>query len=109
MRHGYQLGDLQTVANNSNGLKFSIPVRNGTNGHGVPTGFDAERLVFLQVTVKDSKGNAVYKSGDRDPNGDVRDRHSLYVHNGELPPDDDLFNLQTKFIVRMAIRTINLV
>ena len=102
MRHGYQLGDLQTVANNSNGLKFSIPVRNGTNGHGVPTGFDAERLVFLQVTVRDSKGNAVYKSGDRDPNGDVRDRHSLYVHNGELPPDDDLFNLQTKFIVRMA-------
>ena len=102
MRHGYQLGDLKTVSNDSSGIKFSIPVRNGTNGHGVPTGFDAERLVFLQVTVTDSKGNAVYKSGDRDPNGDVRDRHSLYVHNGELPPDEDLFNLQTKFIVRMA-------
>ena len=64
-------------------------VSSGTDGHGVPTGFDAERLIFLQVTVKDSKGNTVYVSGDRDPNGDVRDAHSLYVHNGELKLDCD--------------------
>jgi hypothetical protein len=43
----------------------------------------------------------VYQSGDRDANGDVRDLHSLYVHNGELPQDEDLFNLQSKFVVRM--------
>jgi hypothetical protein len=40
-------------------------------------------------------------SGDRDPNGDVRDTHSLYVHNHELPEDPYLFNLQSKFMVRM--------
>ena len=73
---------------------------NATDGHGVPTGFDAERLMFLEVTVTDEQGRVVYISGDRDRNGDVRDGHSLYVHNGELPLDRDLFSLQSKFIVR---------
>ncbi len=33
-----------------------------------------------------------------DPNGDVRDLHSTYVHNGQLPLDEDLFTLQSRFI-----------
>jgi hypothetical protein len=56
--------------------------------------------MFLEVTVKDSDGKTVYVSGDRDPNGDVRDSHSVYVHNGELELDKDLFNLQSIFLVR---------
>jgi hypothetical protein len=40
-------------------------------------------------------------SGDRDPNGDVRDSHSIFVHNGDLPVDRDLFSLQSKFLVRL--------
>jgi len=48
----------------------------------VPTGFDAERLVFLQTTVTDCQGKIVFKSGDLDPNGDVRNEHSVYVHHG---------------------------
>jgi len=101
MRTGYLLGDIEMESVGVDGLKFGIDVKNGTDGHGVPTGFDAERLVFLQVSVTDSAGNLVYVSGDRDPNGDVRDKHSLYVHNGEIEEDKDLFNLQSKFIVRM--------
>ena len=85
---------------NERGLKFKVKVSNGTDGHGVPTGFDAEREVFLRTTVTDSEGKVVFKSGDLDPNGDVRNENSAYVHNGELPLDKQLFSLQTKFLVR---------
>jgi hypothetical protein len=101
LRNGFKLSDISIIRNTGGTLKFSVDVSSGTDGHGVPTGFDAERLIFLQVTVKDSKGNIVYVSGDRDPNGDVRDAHSLYVHNGELKLDKDLFSLQSKFVVRL--------
>ena len=66
----------------------------------MPTGFDAERLVFLRVSVWDRNGKLVFVSGDLDPNGDVRDSHSIYVHNGELPLDRQLFSLQTRFLTR---------
>ena len=102
LRAGYVLGDIVVDEAGPNGIKFNVEVRNATNGHNVPTGFDAERLVFLQVTVTDADGKVVFVSGDRDPNGDVRDLHSLYVHNGELKLDKYLFSLQSRFLVRMV-------
>lgn len=102
LRNGFKLDQIKVAKAGRKGIDFSIDVRNGTDGHSVPTGFDAERLIFLKVTVRDPRGKVVYVSGDRDPNGDVRDAHSLYVHNGELELDRDLFNLQSKFIVRQA-------
>jgi hypothetical protein len=102
LRNGYQIGEIKTIkASEKGGLKFSVEVKNATDGHGIPTGFDSERVAFLQVTVTDSEGTAIFKSGDLDPNGDVRDNHSLYVHNGELPLDRQLFSLQSRFITRM--------
>ena len=101
LRNGIHLSDqINVIKSDPSGLQFSIDVINATTGHAVPTGFDAERLFFLEVTVTDSHGNKVYVSGDRDPNGDVRDSHSVYVHNGELPLDEDLFSLQSIFLVR---------
>ncbi len=100
LRRGYQLGDFIVTKNDKKGIKFQVQAVNGTDGHGVPTGFDAERLVFIQVTVKDADDKIVFVSGDRDPNGDVRDVHSLYVHNNELPLDRFLFSLQSKFLTR---------
>ncbi len=100
LRRGYQLGDFVITRNDARGLAFKVQAVNGTDGHGVPTGFDAERLVFIQVTVTDAAGRVVFQSGDRDPNGDVRDMHSLYVHNNELPLDRQLFSLQSKFLTR---------
>ncbi|MDA7977396.1 MAG: cytochrome c family protein [Pirellulales bacterium] len=97
---GYQLGEIELVNVDQDGLDFRILVFNGTDGHGVPTGFDAERLVFLRVTVADRQGRIVFVSGDLDPNGDVRDSHSFYVHNGKLPLDRQLFSLQSRFITR---------
>jgi hypothetical protein len=102
LRAGYILGDVQVDRASSSGIDFKVEFRNGTDGHNVPTGFDAERLVFLEVTVTDSAGKVVLRSGDRDPNGDVRDLHSRYVHNGELPQDKYLFSLQSRFLTRMV-------
>lgn len=100
LRQGYQLGDLKVTKASKRDLRFEIQVKNGTDGHNVPTGFDAERLVWLQVTVTDSAGKVIFESGDLDPNGDVRDLHSHFVHDGKAPLDKHLFSLQSKFLTR---------
>ena len=102
LQAGYQFGEIELKKAGPKGVVFEVEVKNATTGHGVPTGFDAERLVFVRTTVTDREGTVVYQSGDLDPNGDVRDLHSLYVHNGELPLDKDLLSLQSKFITRMV-------
>lgn len=126
LRRAIQFGDFSITKNDSSGIHFSMEVKNATDGHGVPTGFDAERLMFMQVTVRDRLGRIVFVSGDRDPNGDVRDLHSAFVHHhaekseSELAktawkekvglkrrkedlkwlPDKYLFSLQSKFMTR---------
>ena len=100
LQAGFRLGDLRVEEAGDDGISFDVQVYNGTDGHGVPTGFDAERIIFLSVVVRDKNGKQVFASGDRDPNGDLRDTHSLYVHNGEVPLDPYLFSLQSKFLTR---------
>jgi hypothetical protein len=102
LRVGYQLGEVRVDRADDRGIAFKVQFTNGTNGHNVPTGFDAERVVWLRVIVTDGTGRTVFQSGDLDPNGDVRDSHSLYVHNGELPVDKFLFSLQSRFLTRMV-------
>lgn len=100
LRNGYLMGDLKVTKQTKKRLSFEIPVSNGTDGHNVPTGFDAERLVWLEVTATNEAGEVIFTSGDLDPNGDVRDTHSLYVHDNKLPLDKFLFTLQSKFLTR---------
>ncbi|MGI9387481.1 MAG: hypothetical protein ACR2OX_08620, partial [Methyloligellaceae bacterium] len=100
LREGFVLGKVVTDRADSGGISFRVQVRNGTDGHNVPTGFTGERLVWLQVTVRDAAGNVVFVSGDRDPNGDVRDGHSSYVHAGKVPRDPYLFSLQSIFVTQ---------
>ena len=100
LRNGYGIGDLVTKKSDRDGLRFKIEVKNLTTGHNTPTGFTGERLVWLRTTVKDSAGKIVFVSGDTDPNGDVRDNESSFVHAGELPVDDQLFSLQSRFLVQ---------
>lgn len=99
LRNGYHLGEVKIKNASANGIAFDVEVKNVTDGHNVPTGFTGERLVWLEVTVKDAAGNVLFISGDRDPNGDLRDLHSLYVHNGEWLEDPYLFSLQSKIVV----------
>ncbi|MEZ6063208.1 MAG: multiheme c-type cytochrome [Planctomycetaceae bacterium] len=100
LRAGYKLGHVEVEEADRDRIEFHVKVSNGTPGHGVPTGFDAERMLFLRVHVWDPRGRMVFQSGDLDPNGDVRDSHSFYVHNGHLPVDQHLFSLQSRFITR---------
>ena len=98
LRRGYQFGKFVVEENNDEQIAFNVEIKNGTDGHNVPTGFDSERLVFVQVTVADVEGKVVFRSGDRDPNGDVRDFLSRYVHNWEVPADPYLLSLESDFL-----------
>ncbi len=100
LRNGYHLGDVEVERADDDGLRFKVQVKNATDGHAAPSGFDAERIVWLHVVVTDANGETVFVSGDLDPNFDLRDLHSEFVHDGELPLDDQLFNLQSKFLTR---------
>ena len=100
LRNGYAIGDIVTQRADRGRIAFKVQVKNITDGHNVPTGFTGERLVWLRVTVTDSQGKVVMISGDTDPNGDVRDNESSYVHAGELPLDRQLFSLQSRFLVQ---------
>ncbi len=101
MKAGYKVEEaVIEEANMRDGLRFRIKLRNAVLGHNAPSGFIHERMVFFQITVKDSQGNAVFKSGDRDPNGDLRERYSRYVRSGEMKYDKQLFNLESHFMAR---------
>lgn len=102
LKNGYKLGEINVEKAGMEGIRFKVQVKSGTDGHNVPTGFDGERLVWLSVRVMDGSGNVIHESGDLDPNGDVRDLHSAYVHNHELEQDKELFSLQSKFLTRNA-------
>lgn len=100
LRNGYKLDDIIVDRSDVGGIAFRVRVRNGTDGHNVPTGFTGERLVWLEVVVKDRNGKVVFLSGDRDPNGDIRDGHSSYVHAGKIKLDSQLFSLQSIFVTQ---------
>jgi len=100
MKNGFILDEVVTDKADSSGISFRVKIRNGTDGHNVPTGFTGERLVWLDVKVTDRDGAVVFRSGDRDPNGDVRDGHSSYVHAGKADIDPYLFSLQSIFVTQ---------
>ena len=101
LRRGYKLGEVVLDRADAKKLKFRVEVKSGIDSHNVPTGFTAERLVFLQVEVTDSQGRLVMTSGDLDANGDVRDLHSSLVNSGDVELDDQLFSLQSRFLLKM--------
>lgn len=99
LSRAYQIGEVKASAEGGR-LRVDVEVKNATDGHNAPTGFINERLVWLHIVVTDAAGNVVFRSGDLDPNGDLRDGHSLFVHSGKAPLDEQLFNLQSKFMTR---------
>ncbi len=81
-------------------LKLQYVVHNTSEGHNLPTGsLGAQPQLWLNVVLIDSQGCRVWESGDLDPAGDLRDMHSEYVRNYQIEPDQQLFNLQTKFLI----------
>ncbi|MCB1225971.1 MAG: hypothetical protein KDK99_09205 [Verrucomicrobiales bacterium] len=130
LRRALQIKSLHvTRDDDSRGLRFAFDVHNMTNGHSVPSGADADRPMFLEVKVIDAQERVLFQSGDRDPNGDLRDLESSFVHahapktgswleqnawkpNAGLPLQDEdktwvrdpyLFNLQSRFVTRNLV------
>ncbi|MAT15325.1 MAG: cytochrome C [Planctomyces sp.] len=81
-------------------LKFHYVVKNESNGHNMPSGsLGAQPQIWLNVALTGPDGCPIWESGYVDGNGDLADLHSLEVSAGRIPHDDQLFNLQTKFLI----------
>jgi len=80
-------------------LDFHYEVTNTNIGHNLPSGsLGAQPELWLNVALIDPDGNNVWESGYVDSAGDMADLHSQDVLDGTLPHDNQLFNLQTKFL-----------
>ena len=80
-------------------LEFHYTVTNINPGHNLPSGsLGAQPELWLNVALIDPDGNRVWESGYVDSHGDMADLHSADVRAGTLAHDDQLFNLQTKFL-----------
>ena len=80
-------------------LSLYYEVFNTNSGHNVPSGsLGAQPELWMNVALTDPDGNNVWESGYVDSYGDMADLHSLDVRAGKLEADDQLFNLQTKFL-----------
>lgn len=80
-------------------LSFYYKVTNLNSGHNVPSGsLGAQPELWLNVALIDPDGRNVWESGYVDSIGDMADVHSQDVRNGRILHDDQLFNLQTKFL-----------
>ena len=80
-------------------LSFHYTITNLNSGHNLPSGsLGAQPEIWFNVALIDPDGINVWESGYVDSNGDMADLHSLDVRAGKIPHDDQLFNLQTKFL-----------
>ncbi|MBI5365462.1 MAG: cytochrome C [Planctomycetes bacterium] len=80
-------------------LRFHYRMTNLNPGHNLPSGsLGAQPEIWLNVALLDPDGKNVWESGYVDKHGDMADLHSQEVAAGRLPHDDQLVNLQTKFL-----------
>lgn len=80
-------------------LEFKYVVHNIGDGHNLPSGsLGAQPEIWLNVALVGPDGSNVWESGYVDSNGDFADVHSLELAAGRIEHDDQLFNLQTKFL-----------
>lgn len=83
----------------ANDLKFKYQVSNVSEGHNSPSGsLGAQPQLWLNVVLTGPDGRWLWESGYLDPNGDLANQHSHYVVQRLIPPDRQLFNLQTQFL-----------
>ena len=63
-------------------LSIAVDVTNVGAGHNIPSGFSQERQMWIELTVTDTNGNDIYKSGYL--------VDSAHPETGELTPDGSL-------------------
>lgn len=80
-------------------LTFKYKVSNLDPGHNFPSGsLGAQPEIWLNVALIDPDGNNIWESGHLDSYGDMVDLHSRDYLDGKIELDNQLFNLQTKFL-----------
>jgi len=80
-------------------FKFRYRLTNTDDGHNFPSGsLGAQPELWLNVLLTGPDGKSVFESGYVDSHGDMADLHSLDVAAKTIEHDDQLFNLQTKFL-----------
>ncbi len=75
-------------------LDLVVTVDNHIDGHSFPTGSTSLRQAWLEVVATDADGQVLYRTGDLDDNGDLRDFFS------ELDPygDQDLITFHSRLV-----------
>src|SRR5262245_2540752 len=80
-------------------LAFSYKIKNLNSGHNLPSGsLGAQPQIWVNVALVDPDGKNVWEAGYVDSNGDMADLHSLEVAASRIKLDQQLVNLQTKFL-----------
>jgi hypothetical protein len=80
-------------------LNFYYCLTSLNSGHNMPSGsLGAQPQVWMNVVLIDPAGNRIWESGYLDSNGDLADRHSADVLARKIPYDEQLMNLQTRFL-----------
>lgn len=80
-------------------LKFYYKVTNLNPGHNFPSGsLGAQPEIWLDVALISPGGTNIWESGYVDDHGDFCDLHSDFVHSNQIGYDEQLFNLQSKFL-----------
>lgn len=81
-------------------LRVRYRITNTDEGHNLPSGsLGAQPEIWFNVSLTDPDGVVVWESGYVDRYGDMADLHSIEYAEGTIPHDDQLVNLQTKFLV----------
>ncbi len=81
------------------GLSFAYRIKNNNPGHNLPSGsLGAQPEIWFNVALIGPDGKTLWESGYVDSRGDMADLHSLDVAAGKIAQDDQLVNLQTKFL-----------
>ena len=84
-----------------NRLNFRYCLTNTNPGHNMPSGsLGAQPQMWMNVVLIDPTGQRIWETGYVDSQGDLADNHSLDVLARRIPIDDQLFNLQTKFLTQ---------
>jgi hypothetical protein len=80
-------------------LSFEYKISNRNKGHNLPSGsLGAQPELWLNVALHDPDGKRIWESGYVDKYGDVADLQSEEVQKGTIEHDDQLVNMQAKFI-----------
>lgn len=80
-------------------LSFKYKLTNLNPGHNLPSGsLGAQPELWINVALIDPGGKRIWESGYVDSHGDMADLQSLDVRAGKIAHDDQLVNMQAKFI-----------